>query len=147
VASQVEPAELVQLLEFSERPRVGDWSLRAALTRYAQPQPQRVSDLLDVVRRIEFAMAAHREELDAEGPELWRVLQEGERSTTDQLVGLLRAMVELDRLGDVLAAWANDPSGERPDELVGAVTADIARRLDELGVEREERQRPTRARG
>jgi hypothetical protein len=60
---------------------------------------------------------------------------------------LLRVMVDLDRLGDALAAWAADPSGDRPDAEVDAVTADVGRRLDELGVAREQRQRPTRQRG
>jgi hypothetical protein len=144
----VEPPQLAQLLEFAERPRIDDWSLRAALTRYAQPQPQRVSDLLDLVRRIEFAMGPHRDALEREGPQLWLAVQSSDAGPgTDRLVGLLRAMTELDRVGDALAAWAADPSGPRPDQDVDIVTQAVGRRLDDLGIPHEERQPPSRARG
>ena len=33
------PSEWARLLDFAERPRAHGWSLRAALTRYAQGQP------------------------------------------------------------------------------------------------------------
>ena len=144
----VQPPALAELLEYAERPRVGDWSLRAALTRYAQPQPQRVSDVLDLVRRIEFALGSFRDTIESEGPELWQAVQAADDTQTgDRLVGMVQAMIELDRLGDVLAEWANDTSRERPDETVGEVAAEVARRLDELGVPHEERQPPTRSRG
>jgi hypothetical protein len=144
---EVEPPELAELVECAERPRVNDWSLRAALTRYAQPQPQRVSDLLDAVRRIEFALGSHRATIERDGPSLWEAVQSADDAPTDRLVGLLRAMVEVDRLGDVLAAWAADPTGDRPDVNVDAVIADVVDQLDRLGIPREERQRPTRSRG
>jgi hypothetical protein len=148
VSWDVQPDELAQLIEYAERPRVDDWSLRAALTRYAQPQPQRVSDVLDHVRRIEFALGSYRKTIEAEGPDLWQAAQAADdEASGDRLVGMLRAMVELDRLGEVLATWASDPSShERPDDTVDAVVADVARRLDELGIPREERPPPT-ARG
>ena len=60
VPADIEPPELARLLDFAERPRTQDWSLRAALVRYAQPRPQSVSDLLDLVRRLEAALAATR---------------------------------------------------------------------------------------
>ena len=146
--TQAEPAELAQLIEFAERPRVEDWSLRAALTRYAQPQPRRVSEVLDLVRRIEFVIGSHRAAIENDGPALWDALQSHERNgDTDRLVGVLRAMVELDELGDLLAVWAADPASKRPDASVDAVTAEVARRLDELGIPREERQPPSRRRG
>ncbi len=147
MASDIQPAELAGLIDYAERPRVDDWSLRAALTRYAQPQPQRVGDLLELVRRIEFAMASHRKVIEGEGAELWRAVQADGAPTTDPLLGMLLVMVELDRLGDLLAAWAADPTLERPDDAVDVVTTDVARRLDELGIPREERQPPTRRRG
>jgi hypothetical protein len=148
VATDPQPAELAALIAFAERPRIGDWSLRAALTRYAQPQPQRVSDVLDLVRRIEFAMGAHQAAVADDGPALWRALESDDAaSSSNQIVGLLRAIVELDQLGDVLAAWAAAPTTERPDAAVDAAIADVARRLDDLGVAREERQPPSRRRG
>jgi hypothetical protein len=148
VASDIQPAPLAALIDYAERPRVDDWSMRAALTRYAQPEPQRVGELLELVRRIEFALGAYRRVIDSDGSELWRAVQEADGTeTSDRLVGMLLAMVELDRLGDELAAWAADPTGERPDDAVDATTADVARRLDTLGIPREERQPPSRRRG
>jgi hypothetical protein len=148
VATEVQPEALAELIEYAERPRVDDWSLRAALTRYAQPQPQRVSDVLDLVRRIEFAMGSHQRAIADDGPSLWVAVQSAEAGQPQsQTVGLLLAMVDLDHLGDVLAAWAADPSGARPDATIDAVIADVTRRLDELGVPQEERQPPTRRRG
>ena len=136
------------LIDYTERPRVDDWSLRAALTRYAQPQPQRVGALLELVRRIEFAMASHRQTIEGEGRELWSTVQAADGTpTSDRLVGMLLAMVDLDRLGDLLAAWAADPTRERPDEAVDAAIAQVAHRLEVLGIPREERQPPTRRRG
>ena len=144
----VQPPPLAQLLEFAERSRVGDWSLRSALTRYAQPQPQRVSDVLDLVRRIEFAMGAYRPTVERDGRAIWKAVEAAAGGgSKDQLIGMLLAMQELDRLGDVLAAWANDPASERPDAAVDAVVSDVRRRLDALDLPREQRQRPPRQRG
>ena len=147
--SQIVPAELGALVDFSERPRSHDWSLRAALTRYAQPQPMRVSKLLDAVRRLESALAAHTATLRRDGPDLWQLLQSGQSpespgdSESALLVGLLRAAVEIDELGEVLANWAVNREGERPDDAVDRVTADLTTRLDGLGVAVEERVPPS----
>lgn len=102
--------------DFTERPRPpAGWSLRAALTRYAQGQPQRVADLLEVVRRIQFG--AGKVEAD-----------------------LQPCIEELEVVADALATWAPDPwRAHRPDAEVDAVIASVARRLDELGVPVEER--------
>jgi hypothetical protein len=127
----IESTDLLRLVDYAERPRTNDWSLRAALTRYAQPQPRRVGDLLELVRRIEFAFKPHL-----------KAIERGAAPSDDLALGLLEAMVELDRLGDELARWAADPDSERPDAAVDAVTADVAARLERLGVQREQRQRP-----
>jgi hypothetical protein len=145
VAAEVEPPELARVVAFAERSRTGDWSLRSALCRYASPHPEQVSALLDLVRRIEAAVHPESKRLDREGPALWAAV-EGD-GDDDQLVGLLRAMVELDRLGDTLAAWADDRAGHHPEEAVEATTADVAQRLEALGVPHEERTRPPRQRG
>lgn len=52
------------LLDFAERSRADDWSLRAALVRLAQPEPVRVSQVLEVVRRIEAALGPVRRSLE-----------------------------------------------------------------------------------
>jgi hypothetical protein len=52
--------------------------------------------------------------------------------------------MELDRIGEVLAGWAVDISGDRPDAAVDAAIEKIGTRLDELGVSHEERTPPRR---
>jgi hypothetical protein len=136
----VQPAELARLVEFAERPRASDWSLRAALTRYGQPQPQRASDVTVVLRRLDGALKAQLHAIAHHGGELWSALQDGAPvdAALVPVVDLLQVAVELDRLGDRLAAWAVDRAGERPDGEVDAVTTALAARLDALGVPREE---------
>jgi hypothetical protein len=147
VPVEVEPPQLAQLLDVAERQRAENWSLRAALVRYAQPQPQRVSEILDLVRRIEGALRPHSKELERDGRALWDELQTGlSRDSSAGLIELLRTIEVLDRLGDVLARWAIDITAERPDAAVDATIADVAQRLDALGVPREEQTRPTRPR-
>jgi hypothetical protein len=139
VPAEITPPELAALVDYQERPRVDDWSLRSAITRYAQPQPVRASAVLELVRRIEFALKPHMKDVEREGPALWDAVQSSDRA--DQLVGLLRAMVELDHLGDDLAAWAVDRAGERPDAEVDEVAARVDHELKVLGVPREQRRR------
>lgn len=147
--AEIEPPELARLVDFAERPRVEDWSLRAALVRYAQPEPQRVNDLLDRVRRLEFALGPHSKTIEQQGDAIWRALEDGDSSSAEigDVVQLLDAAREIDRLGDVLAAWAVDISRPRPNAAVDATIADVGERLDALGVPHEERQRPPRQRG
>jgi hypothetical protein len=149
VPADIEPAALARLVDFAERPRMQDWSLRAALVRYAQPQPQRVNDLLDLVRRAEWALGQHAAVLQRDGAALWDAL-DGDTLPSDEeharIVKLLRVVTELDRIGDVLADWAVDISGERPDAAVDAAIEDVGTRLDALGVPHEERS-PPRPRG
>jgi hypothetical protein len=60
----------------------------------------------------------------------------------------VRVATELDRLGDLVAGWAADRSTDRPDADVSEIATDVARRLDELGVAREDRRPPpSRRRG
>jgi hypothetical protein len=148
VPADVDPPQLARLLDFSERPRVEDWSLRAALVRYAQPQPQRVNDLLELVRRTEAALGKQRGVLERDGERLWTALGDGESSAADAYVlGLLRVAREIDRLGDALAGWAVDISGPRPDADVDRVIEEVAQQLDVLGVPVEERPPGPRNRG
>jgi hypothetical protein len=146
--AEVEPLELAQLVDFAERPHTGGWSLRAALVRYAQPQPQRVNDLLDLVRRIQAALGMQSATLQSDGPDIWDSLEHGTRSADHgPLVELLDAAREIDRLGDALAEWAVDISRPRPDSTVDTVIGDVADRLERLGIAREERVPPRRSRG
>lgn len=146
--ADVEPPELARLIDFAERPRLEDWSMRAALVRYAQPQPQRVNDLLDLVRRLEWSLGKAKALIDREGHDIWHDLDSGDEDSGseefDHVVDLLRAARELDHLGDVLAAWAVDISTSRPDGEVDEVLVDVAARLEALGIPHEERQPPSR---
>jgi hypothetical protein len=149
VPAEIEPPALAQLVDFAERPHVDDWSLRAALVRYAQPQPQRVNDVLDLVRRLEWALGQHGSLLQREGTALWQALEDGTTPDDARLahvVELLGVAEAIDRLGDVLAGWAVDISGERPDAAVDAAIAEIGTRLDALGVPHEQRSPPPRQR-
>ncbi len=44
------------LLQVSESPRVDDWTLRSALVRFAQPEPELSSAILESVRRTHAAL-------------------------------------------------------------------------------------------
>ena len=146
VPAEIAPPELAQLVDFAERPRAQDWSMRAALVRYAQGEPQRVSDLLDVVRRVEWALNKKSKVVEREGPEVWAALTDGSAGPDPFVVGVLRAARELDGLGDVLAAWAVDRDhSPRPDADVDDTVEAVQQQLDALGVPHEE-QRPPGAR-
>jgi hypothetical protein len=137
--TEIEPPELARLVDFAERPRTQDWSLRAALVRYAQPAPLRVEALLEVIRRIEHAFGRNAKRFEREGDVLWRAVES--EGGDDPLVELLRVAAEIDRLGDSLVGWAVTRGERRPDGEVERTTEDAARRLDKLGVPREERPR------
>ena len=135
---EVRPAELARLLDTAERPRAEGWSLRAALTRYAQPQ--RASAVIELLRRLEAVLRPHTQRFEKEGPEIWAAVEAEDDG--DPVAGILRALQQLDALGDVLATWAVDRAGERPDDQVDATVAALTVRLEELGVPREERTGP-----
>ena len=121
-------SEITHLLDVAERSRVGDWSLRSALVRYAQAEPVRVGRVLDVVRRLEAGLKPHL-----------KALEKHPEPADDRVAGLLGVAAQLDELGDRFAAWAValDPAlrpGTEVDELVAA----LGERLDVLGVARDE---------
>jgi hypothetical protein len=121
------PIDAHELLGYAERPRVGDWSLRGALVRYAQPRPALAGAVLELVRRTDGALRS--------------------LSPTDDdpdAVALLDVAGQLDRLGDVLARWADDRSTERPDAEVERTARQVFEALADLGVARETRP-PRRA--
>ncbi|HEX4868205.1 MAG TPA: hypothetical protein VFV32_11330 [Acidimicrobiales bacterium] len=150
MAAELRPPELARLVDYAERPRTGDWSLRSALVRYAESRPQQVSDVLELVRRIDSALAPHTKLLAREGPRVWAAVVDPGALVPgpDALpIELLRVMAILDELADALARWAQDRTGERPDDAVETAVRTVRARLDELGVEREERMRPPPRRG
>lgn len=147
---EIAPPELARLVDYAERPRHGDWSLRSALVRYAQPEPVRVSQVLELVRRVDAALGANAKVLQQQGPALWASLEAGAPGVADAealVLGLLQAAATLDGLADQLAAWAVDRAGVRPDAAVDAAVAVVTKGLDALGVAREERTGPPSRRG
>jgi len=147
VPAEIQPPELARIVDFAERSRAGDWSLRSALCRYAQPHPRRVRDVLEQLRRVDAALHPHHRRFEKDGPAVWQLLQSGEAKGADaQLAEVLTAAAELDALGEVLAGWALDRHATHPEQKVDAVVAQVAARLDAAGVPREERVPPPGAR-
>jgi hypothetical protein len=145
--AEIEPPELARLVDFAERPRTHDWTLRSALVRYAQPEPQRVNDILELVRRVDAALGKSASKIGRDGPAFWDALQHDGSGPDAYVVGVLRVARNLDALGEVLATWAVDRAGERPNAEVDRVVTDVAKQLDALGVPREERPPGPRNRG
>ena len=52
------------LVDYAESSRVGDWSLRSALVRFAQPEPMRAGAVLELIRRTDGALKPHRRRLE-----------------------------------------------------------------------------------
>src|SRR5262245_38042078 len=111
--AEIEPPELARLVDFAERPRTRDWSLRSALVRYAQPEPQRVNDILELVRRVDAALGKSTAKLNRDGPAFWDALEHDDSGPDAYVLGVLHAARKLDTLGEVLATWAVDRAGER----------------------------------
>jgi hypothetical protein len=61
---QAELDPVRSLLNYAEMPYEGDWTLRAALTRLAQPHPVRVGTLLELMRRLDAPLHHVRRTLE-----------------------------------------------------------------------------------
>ena len=112
------------LLGFADSPRDEDWSLRAALVRFAQPEPTRAGAVLELVRRTDGALKAAGDE------------------PPDELVAVVD---ELGAIADALVAWAIRRDGPPPVDVVERHGARAHQLLEELGVPRETGP-PTRGR-
>ncbi len=53
---RAEPDPTHSLLNYAEAPYDGDWTLRSALMRLAQPEPARVGSVLEVMRRLDAVL-------------------------------------------------------------------------------------------
>lgn len=62
-SESVDVDETLTILQVSESPRVDDWTLRSALVRFAQPEPELSSAILESVRRSLFALDPMTREL------------------------------------------------------------------------------------
>jgi hypothetical protein len=145
----LEPPRLQELVDLAERPRHGGWSLRAGLCRYAQPQPVRAGAVHSLARRLETALTEQVPALRASGEIVLASLESGGDAVDPahaRPLALLRVAVELDELGDEVAAWAVDRAPERPDAAVDAVVERVTAGLAELGVPEEPTEPPRGAR-
>jgi hypothetical protein len=104
------------LAEFADAPRSGDWSLRSALVRFAQPEPTRAGAVLELVRRTEGAL---------------------KHADDDAVAALAPVVDELDAIAEALVAWAADRHGPPPVEAVEHHGTRAHARLEALGVPRE----------
>jgi hypothetical protein len=140
VAAPLEPPALDALVDLAERSRVDDWSLRSALCRYAQPEPARVATVLSLVRRWDTAVHEHLRVLRSDGDRLFAAAEGDATPAGDDapIVELLRVGFDLDRLGDVAAAWAHDRSGPDPGPALDEGAATVAAAFERLGVPAEE---------
>lgn len=66
-AGSAEVDETHTLLQVSESPRADDWTLRSALVRFAQPEPELASAILESVRRAQTALDPMARELVRHG--------------------------------------------------------------------------------
>lgn len=145
------------LHEYVERLHPGGWSMRAALVRYAQPEPVRAAEVLELTRRADSGLheVSRRIEREPRLSDLARALDRfghdypavldaylHEADPLDDeatsVVPVLAVAAALDDLGRVVAAWAVDAAGERPDDTIDEVSTRATARLDALGVERQE---------
>lgn len=120
--------------------------MAAALCRLAQPQPALVARIWASIRRVLWSVQAAADRLDHEGAELWAQAREEDDADAEPLVQVLRSAIELDSIGDALATWAADVSGERPDAQAAEALDRIEARLDTAGVPHEPREGPPRGR-
>jgi len=132
-----------RLVDYAESGRAGDWSLRSALVRFAQPEPTRAGAVLELIRRTDAALKPHRRRLEAAGapthpdlgPELFvgdgdalAVRGDAERVLDAPAADLARAALVLPDGAAVVDAYVEgagaDPTHEAVPLLVVALELD-----------------------
>lgn len=138
-----------RLVDYAESSRTGDWSLRSALVRFAQPEPTRAGAVLELIRRTDGALKPHRRRLEASGapthpglgPDLFvddggalAIRAGAERVLDAPAADLARAVLRLADGDSVVAAYTDaggaDPTFEAIPLLVVALELDAI--ADEL---------------
>lgn len=117
-----------RLVYYAESSRAGDWTLRSALVRFAQPEPTRAGAVLELIRRTDGALEAHRRRLESAStpthPDLHRglfvedddgvaVRSDAERTLDAPATDLARAALRLPDGAAVVDAYV-DAAGEDP---------------------------------
>jgi hypothetical protein len=133
------------LVDYAESGRDGDWSLRSALVRFAQPEPVRAGAVLELVRRTDGALKAHRRRLETApvpthpdlGPDCFAAGDGGVALAAQAVVADARAADlgrVLARLPDgtaVVTAYA-EATGLGDDDRAAADLLAVAVELDDL---------------
>ena len=150
VPADLEPPALARLVDFAERPRTDDWSLRAPRSSATRsPNRSASNDLLDLVRRLDSALGRYSTVLQRDGDAVWAVLDGGGKPADERQAR--SSICSASRRSSTVSATCS-PSGPstspatRPDDAVDDVIDEIGAQLDALGVPHEERP-PNRQRG
>jgi hypothetical protein len=148
------------LVHYAESTREGDWSLRSALVRLAQPEPVRAGAVLELVRRCDASLSAFGSRIENvrvsdlarllhNDGELFAEVLEGyqaESPLSDEEVAALPYLtvaVTLEELAIVLSNWAAAGAADPPPcERVDALCSTAFQQLESLGVPREEQPGP-----
>ncbi len=153
--------EVHSILNYAEVPRRGDWTLRSALVRLAQPHPLRSEAVLQLVRRLDAALKPMVRSLQKHGVTTTRSIPGGLSNVddirlvdivaSDELlaeydasvgltdderasVGLVRLAMTLDGLSTTLAEWANAGSEEPPISEIDSTCAAVLAAMNDQGV-------------
>jgi hypothetical protein len=123
----------IRLVAYAESPRQGDWSLRSALVRYAQPEPQRASAVLELVRRTDGALKPSLRLLERSEVPTDPELSAGRTRIDARAADLARVAVTWpDELDRVIAEYESvEPLAAEERELVPLLA--VAVELDALG--------------
>ncbi len=150
---RVEPDPDRSLVNYAESARTGDWSLRSALVRLAQPEPVRAAAVLELVRRTDAALQPLARTLEratvtcdrALGLDLvtdagdgWELADPSEPYPDARMADLARLVYasrgrpgEADRLVVAYVA-ASEPDAPADEELGALALLDVALHLDAL---------------
>ncbi len=133
-----EPQPELSLLNYGESPRVGDWTMRSALMRFAQPQAERAGAVLELVRRLDAVLHHVARPLERYTVTCDRALslpvgdQPADPCPDTRTADLARAAQhEPDGFGTVLAAYSG-VSPLDPDEHAALPLLGVALLFDDL---------------
>lgn len=165
-AKPVDVDEQNSILNYAEAPRNGNWTLRSALVRLAQPHPLRSEAVLQLVRRLDAAIKPMMRPLQQHGVQSRRSIPRGADQIADirlvdlvsdpevlaayremveldeaelASVHLVRLAVDLDELANTLAAWAATGLGDPPVAEIDSTCARVLESMNTSAVPEEPR--------
>lgn len=107
---QAAPVDTLEgsVLDYAERARADDWSMRSALVRFAQPEPVRAGAVLELVRRVDGALHPLVRSLERTAVVCDRLLDESVRPEPREpypdarVVDLARLVAAMPHAGDAV---------------------------------------------